>query len=118
VAAEEESVTESFMRCQVFSHLLMLYEKRTVRRGAFRRLAHLPAPYTVPALGAAGREAEAHQCVEQCAWFGEKTGLVPSRNAGRTRVHKERWFVTSKYEISEVEKTKGKALRVYTVSVN
>jgi DNA-binding transcriptional ArsR family regulator len=28
----------------------------------------------------------------------------------------ERGFVTSKYEISEQEKTKGKALRVYTVT--
>jgi predicted transcriptional regulator len=30
----------------------------------------------------------------------------------------EQGFVTSKYVISEVEKIKGKALRVYTVSVN
>ena len=26
------------------------------------------------------------------------------------------WFVTSKYEISEQDKTKGKALRVYTLT--
>jgi hypothetical protein len=47
------------------------------------------APRTVSAHGAACREADAHQRVEQHAGHGKKVGLVPSRDPGREGVRNE-----------------------------